>query len=294
MGIGEICALLSAVAWASSVILYTSLGDKMPAFELNFLKNSIGLVFLVITALAVEGINWPDMQSQEWLIVIVSGILGLSVADTLYIKALGLIGAGRTAVVSTLYAPFVILLSLAYLGETLSAWQFIGLLFIACGIMLVIFDRKLRPVESKNLLKGIAVGASATFLTAFSVVAIKPILEKQDFFWFTSVRMAIGVLGMIAFLALTGKIARTVSEFQKPHRWSAILISGFTGAYLTIMLWLAGFKYADAITASILNEMSTIFIVLLAWLFLKEAMSLKKILALIISVGGVLLVVLSE
>lgn len=291
MGIGEICALLSAVAWALSVILYTRLGDKMPAFELNLAKNTTGLVFLFLSALVVEGLSWPNLSLQEWLIVTLSALLGLSLADTLYIKALSLIGAGRTAIVATLYSPFVILLSFIYLEERLSLWQLVGLLLIGSGILLIVFDRKLRPVKTKHLYKGIITGIGAIFLTAFSVVIIKPILEQQDFFWFASVRMAIGVLGMIVFLVITGQLAKTIVEYKRPHHWLAIFISGFTGAYLALGLWLAGFKYTDATTASILNEMSSIFIVLLAWLFLKEPMSYKKTLALIFSVTGVLFVV---
>ncbi len=291
MGIGEICALLSAVAWALSVILYTRLGDKMPAFELNLVKNSIGLVFLFLSALVFEGLSWPNLTTKEWLIVIVSGVLGLSVADTLYIKALSLIGAGRTAIVATLYSPFVIFLSFVYLDEKLTLWQLAGLLLIGTGILLIIFDRKLRHVETANLYKGIITGISAIFLTAFSVVIIKPILEQQEFFGFATVRMAIGVLGMVLFLVVTGKLAKTIDEYKQPHHWPAVCLSGFTGAYLALGLWLAGFKYTDATTASILNEMSSIFIVLLAWLFLKEPMSYKKTLALILSVTGVLLVV---
>jgi drug/metabolite transporter (DMT)-like permease len=264
----------------------------MPAFELNLVKNTIGLTFLFLSALIFEGWSWPSMTAREWLIVIVSGVLGLSVADTLYIKALSLIGAGRTAIVATLYSPFIILLSLFYLDESLSFWQLSGLLLIASGILLTIFDRKLRSVESGHLYKGIAYGIGGIFLTAFSVVIIKPILEQQDFFWFATVRIAIGVLGMILFSVITGKVAKSILEFKQPHNWLAIFISGFTGAYLSLGLWLAGFKYTDATTASILNETSTIFIVLLAWLFLKEAMSFKKAMAVALSVCGVLLIVL--
>ena len=55
-----------------------------------------------------------------------SGFLGIAVADTLYLRALNVMGASRTGIVSALYTPFVILLSAVFLDEMLSPWQWLG------------------------------------------------------------------------------------------------------------------------------------------------------------------------
>ncbi len=267
----------------------------MPAFELNLTKNTIGLICLTITALIVEGSAWLSFQWQDALLLIMSGVIGLALADTLYMKTLNILGAGKTAIVGTLYSPFIIFLSYIYLKEEITFLQFLGLLLIAGGIILISStrsDNTKQELSAKKIWQGIFIGISSSFLTAAAIVSIKPIIEEQPFFWSSSLRMFSGMFAMFIYLILTRRLSSTIAEFKRPHNWRAIFISGFIGAYITLTLWLAGFKYTTASVASILNETSTPFIVLLAWLILKESMDTKKAIALILAFIGVFLVVI--
>jgi drug/metabolite transporter (DMT)-like permease len=290
MFIGEICALLSAITWALSVILFTGLGQTMPAFGLNLIKNCIGFVCLSLTATLVEGWFLPSLDSSDWLVVILSGVIGLAVADTLYLKALGLIGAGRMGVIATLNSPFVILISILYLNESLSLWQLVGLLMVISAILLLISEKKLSNINKRALYKGIGVGICAVFLTALSLVIVKPVLESNDFFSLAAARMGVGILAMLLFLVLTGNVIKTIAQYKLFHDWATIITASFTGAYIALGLWLAGYKYAEATTASILTQTNSVFIVLLAIIFLDESITPKKLLAAAISFSGVLLV----
>ena len=59
-----------------------------------------------------------------------------------------------------------------------------------------------------------------------------------------------------------------------------------------ILLWLAGYKLIPASVAAILNETSTSFIVLLAWLVLGESINQRKLMGLLLTVAGVMLMLL--
>lgn len=52
-------------------------------------------------------------------------------------------------------------------------------------------------------------------------------------------------------------------------------------------MWLAGFKYTDASVASILNETSSIFILVLAAVFLREPLRRRSLLGVGLTFGGV-------
>ena len=73
------------------------------------------------------------------------------------------------------------------------------------------------------------------------------------------------------------------------HRWGVILMASVAGTYLAMLFWLGGFKYADASVASVLNETFNVMIVLLAWLFLGEALSRRKITGAILTFCGVVI-----
>jgi len=127
------------------------------------------------------------------------------------------------------------------------------------------------------------------FLTAAGVVAMKPILENDGFFWMVGLRMLAGVLGMLIFLLIKGRFKSTLIEVRDGnHRWKFIVFASIAGSYLSLLFWLGGFKYADASVASVLNETANIFIVLMAWLFLRESLSKQKIVGVVLTFSGVL------
>ncbi|MEE4246294.1 MAG: DMT family transporter [Kangiellaceae bacterium] len=291
MAIGEIFALSSAMVWAVAVIMYTRIGDTMPALELNLVKNSIGFLLLALTAITFESHQLPTMSMTDWTIVIISGVIGIAIADTFYMKALNTIGAGSTGVVAALYSPFVIILSMLYLGERLSIGQWFGLISVLTGVVFISLDKPSKKLTNKLLWAGISYGVLAVFLTAFGVVAVKPILEQQPFFWSSTTRLAAGVISMLIYLVLAGRWHKTRIELTKPHHWRSIIIASVLGAYLAMTLWLAGYKYADASIAAVLNETTSIFIVLLAWLILKEPLTKLKVTGTLCAIAGVIMII---
>ena len=69
--------------------------------------------------------------------------------------------------------------------------------------------------------------------------------------------------------------------------------SAIMGTYLSVIFWLAGYKYTLAGRAAIYNQLSTIFIIVLARIFLKESFTFKKIIGLIFAIIGAILVTIA-
>lgn len=290
MGLGEILALICALMWASAVILYKSAGDSLRANTLNLIKNSFALCLLIPTALIVEGFAFPSLNLQQWLIVAVSGYIGIAVADTFFLQALRNLGAGRTAIIASLYSPFVVILSVLFLGERLAVWQWLGFALVLLGILVVVYQRHYSEVDRKQLIKGFLFAASSVFFTASSIVVMKPVLVNDGFFWLVTLRMLAGLAGMLIYLVLRGQVRQTVSEVvEGQHRWKQIIAGSLFGSYLALLFWVGGFKYADASVASVLNETANIFIVMMAWLFLKEAFTIRKLIGILMTFFGVVI-----
>lgn len=152
------------------------------------------------------------------------------------------------------------------------------------------YRRHYLAIEKSLLLKGIAYAAASVFVTAASVVAIKPILANDGFFWMVSLRMIAGIVGMVIYLTIRQQLVSVLDDLlYKKHKWLTIFSASIFGTYLAILFWLAGFKYADATVASVLNETSNVMIVLFAWIFLKEALTISKIVGAIFTFVGVLI-----
>ena len=132
-GLGQLAALSSAIVWAVAVILLRRSGESLPAFELNLFKNCLGFLLIIPTLIWVHGLEPPGYTTAEIGTALLSGFLGIAVADTWYLRALNLIGASRTGIVASLFSPFVILLSVTFLGEALRGWQLPGFGLVMTG-----------------------------------------------------------------------------------------------------------------------------------------------------------------
>ncbi|HEY0975690.1 MAG TPA: DMT family transporter [Solimonas sp.] len=290
-GPGELYSLGCAMVWALAVILYRKSGESLPPFALNLVKNAAILPLFLLTIRVVQGWQWPMMPLSHWLLIGVSGLLGIAIADTLYFRALNMIGPGRIAAAQTLYSPFVILLSLAFLGERLSLGQFVGIALVLGGIALVTYARSGAPVEARRLLIGAAWGVLAVFLMAVGVVLAKPMLEQHDFLWVVALRIAGGLLGMLAIAAVRRQFGALRQLYAGVRHWGVIAAAGFTGSYVSMMLWLAGYKYTQASIAAVLNELAAVFILLLTVFVLRERVAPRQWLGTLLAVAGVVVVV---
>jgi len=286
-GWGEFFALASALCWALAIILFRRAGDALPPFELNLFKNLLGFSLMVPTLAIVEGFQLGAFTPQEIGIALVSGFLGIALADTWYLRALSLMGASRTGIVASLLSPFVILLSVLFLGESLRGWQLAGFGLVMGGILLVTWRQNRREVDAAHLGKGVFYGVGAVFLMAVGIVMVKEILETRPFMWTTELRLVGGIAGMLIYMVLRGRVSEVRQQFAKPLPWRLIIPGSVLGAYVSMMMWLAGYKLIPASEASILNETANAWIVLLAWLMLGESIGPKKVIGILLTSAGV-------
>lgn len=289
---GEFFALSSALVWALAVILFRRSGETLPAFELNLFKNFFGLVLLIPTILLVDGLKLPDFTLTELLLLFLSGLLGIAVADTWYLKALNMMGAGRTGIVSSLFSPFVILLSAIFLGERLVSWQWLGFVLVMSGVLLVTWRSNRSVVDTAEVKRGVIYGVGAVFMMAAGVVMVKEILETRSFLWTVELRMIGGGGGMLVYMLVSSKWQNVKQNFSQPQPWGTMILASFLGAYFALILWLAGYKLIDASVASVLNETNVAFIVFLAWLMLGEQINPRKLAGLGLTLGGVIIMML--
>jgi drug/metabolite transporter (DMT)-like permease len=292
MGWGETFALSSALTWALAVILLRRSGETLPAFELNLFKNCFGIVLFIPTILLVNGIALPYYTVAELWLVFLSGVLGIALADTWYLKALNVMGASRTGIVSSLFSPFVILLSAIFLDERMVPWQWLGFMLVMAGVLLVTWRAHRSEVDVEDVKKGVMFATGAVFMMAVGVVMVKEILETRSFLWTVELRLVGGAVGMFLFVLARHRWKSVRDNFKLQQPWGMIMLASFLGSYFALILWLAGYKLIDASVASVLNETNVVFIVLLAWLMLGEHINRRRLVGMGLTIAGVTIMVL--
>ena len=292
--IGITASIAAAFFWAVAIILFKKSGDTISPIALNLYKCLVTLLLLIPTLMIFEIEMFPRQPGYTWFLFAVSGIMGITLADTFFFMALTRIGAGMTAVVDCLYLPSVLLLSFVFLDETLGLRGMFGAMLVITAIVIASFRFKnSRPVALPGrgqLFTGILFGVLAIFLIAGSIVMIKDLLGKTDVLWASFVRTLFGTAGLFIGTSLAKNRKKLIVELLPSRAWLTALPASVIGNYLAMLAWLVGMKYALVSVAAILNQLSTIFIFLLSALFLKEPVTVPRIIATLLAVSGALLV----
>jgi len=327
MGRGEILALLCAVVWAAAVVMFKRVGERVPAFQLNLFKNTLGTFAFLLTILLVMllgaggGENgdgrwlaefglapaWGPLTWREFGLLCLSGVVGITVADTMLLHALQLLGAGRMAVVDCLYTPSMILCAVLMLGDRPTPGQLAGAGLVVFGVLVVGFRPGGGPGK-RGVRLGIAFGAGSMLLMAFALVLIKPLLKTMPLLQLTWLRLAASVVAALLFLVATGRLRdcgwllgrqpwkeageASLAHPPGPMPWGWLIIGSWLGAYVGMGLWIAGFKFAGVTSVAVLNQTSVFFILILATIFLKEPLTRRKVIGICFGGAGVLLATL--
>lgn len=279
-------ALGSAAAWAVGVILARQLGAHLPPLTLNLLKNGLVLCVLAPVALLLHAGAWPSMPTRDLLVVLASGVIGIALADTLYFRALNELGAGRMGVIGNLYSPLVLLLGFVFLDERLGGMQWLGFALVAAGVWQVSRRSREPPAQPRHTLRGIAMGLLAIALMAVAIVMVKRTLETQPLLWVTVLRLGGAVAGLL-FLALLPSMRQRMRFVPANVAWHRLVLAALVGQGLSMVLWLGGYKFTTASVAAILNESASVFLVVLAALWLREPLGRRAFVGVLLTFSGI-------
>ncbi len=288
--IGEILSVTAAILWAFAIVLFKRSGETVHPVALNTFKDVLAVILYVPT-LAIAGVSLiQNYPASDYMLLLVSGVIGIAVGDTLLFKSLNTIGAGASALVSCLYSPFIIGLSFFWIGERLTWLQLVGVVLILSAVLETTRtgDREISGVR-RNLF-GVAWGILAVAAMAVGVVMIKPLLDEAPVLWVLQIRLIGGVAALLLFLAINPARGRILSTLLIRKSRGYTFVSSMIGGYVAMLIWLGGIKFTKASIAAALNQTNTIFVLVFAALILRERITVGRIIAILLAVAGALLV----
>ena len=290
--LGKLFALASALLWSFAVILFRISGRTVHPLGLNLVKSLVSCLFLLPTLWLLHQPVVPLLPLESYGLFLLSGIIGIGISDTLLFESLNRLGASLSAIVNCSYSPFVIMLASLFLFEKMTLWQLAGVAFIISAVVMISHKNSLDHIPRKDLAFGILLGLLAMFSMAVSIVLMKPILTGSSILWATLVRTVGGLAFLFPVIQFHSKRRQIYQSVFSTKKWKPMLSGSFLGGYASLIAWMAGMKYASASEASVLNQMNSVFVFVLGVIILKEPATRKKIIALGIAFGGVLLVLL--
>jgi drug/metabolite transporter (DMT)-like permease len=293
--LGEAASILCALVWAVSVLLWRRSGRSYSPVAQNLYKGGLALLLYAPTLLLLGTPVFPAGQTAvDWGTLLASGAIGIGIADSLFFASLNRLGAGRSAIVNCCYSPFVVLFARLYLDEPIRLTLAASLALMTASLLLVAREAPraaAAPTEPapppRAVAIGVTLGVASMLLMAIAIVLAKPVLDRSEILWATVVRVAGGELLLLLQTAPSRRHRAAVLQALRPGRHHLLLApAGFLGSYLGMLFWIAGMKLTPVGIAGVLNQTSTLFVPLLAAIFLGEPLTPRKSVALLLGFAG--------
>ncbi len=294
--IGQINALLAAFTWAFALIFFKLTEGHYHPLAMNLFKNILGVLLLLVT-IPLFGETWAELREhpvEEAYILLISGFLGIALADTVFFYSLNMIGVSLFAIVDCTYSPIVLLVSWMMISETLALPHYVGGALILSAVFISTRHPPPAGRTRRQIVVGMLLGVFSISLMAVGIVMAKPVLAVANYplMWAVAIRMSAGTVSLAAMILASPKRREMLQVFRPSKLWWYLIPGSFLGAYLSMIFWVAGFKYTGASVAAVLNQTSMIFAIILAVLILKEKMTGRKLAAVLLAAAGVVTITL--
>ncbi len=285
LGSTDLFMLLAVLIWAINFsFIKIALREFSP---LGF--NGIRLVFaslmlLFILFVSKEGLFLP--KSYFWRLFLL-GIIGNTIFQLLFIHGLNWTTASNTSIVMAMTPVFVALLSSLVKQERIH-WAAWGGIFISLiGFYFVITKQAGTFQYSWQSMRGDLMIFAGNLCWAIYTVYSRPLLEKISPLKLTTITMAIGAVFFLPFCM--GDIFRLRPAEISFQAWASLLYSALFALVLSYVIWYASVKRVGNSKTAIFGNITPIFTVLFAYIFLAERLTLFQIGGALIIFAGVYL-----
>ena len=173
--------------------------------------------------------------------------------------------------------------------EVISVFAYFGGVLVISGVIVGTMESPENRTP-RDIYIGAFYGFLAHFFTAYSVLLLRPVLESHPVVPIALVRFTTGIIFSAAAIIYLNGYSELRETMAKGFGHVYLLAGSFLGTFLSVIFWLSGYKYTLAGRAAIYNQLSTIFIIILAAIFLKEVMTTKKWAAVSLALGGAFIV----
>lgn len=304
---GELISIGVAVSWTLTALCFEFAGRRIGALQLNLLRLLLSLVMLGGTLYWFRGFVVPfEAGGEAWFWLAISGLVGYVFGDYCLFNSYLVIGSRFGQLFMTLAPPAAALAGWLILGERMAWSALLGMAVTLFGIALSVFSRGgsgESRIQLKLPLRGVLLGVGAGLGQGVGLVFSKlgmehyvANLDPGDVvarsmvpFAATEIRAIFGVIGFSLLLWMTGKLKSLPEVIKDRPAMGVLTIGTLFGPFLGVSFSLMAVQYTSTGVASTLMALTPIFILLPAYLFMRQRITWMELLGAVISVGGVAL-----
>ncbi len=237
MLIGIFSAFGATLAWTYACSIWRKETNIYKPIEINFLKNIIAFIIFSPVILFLE----YSTDYKYFLILICSGMIGIGLGDTFYLKSLNLIGTRKTLSIEALSPLIAAIAGNLFLDENLNLNAWIGIVIVTGALVKIIkkksylLDKDSNLILNDNSLDKYIYSFLSVFCAVIAALLSRFVFLESDLapIFTTEVRL----FGSIIFLCLITKMKLRlfISNFERKEK-NQFIVSVIMGTNIGILL----------------------------------------------------------
>lgn len=326
--LGPLCALCSSVTWAYGSAVYAREARRTGAVAVNFARSVIVLPLFVIGAILLHGraeLLALSPRQLGWLGL--SSICSYGLGDLVFYLAAMRLGTPTALAIGSVYPVWATLAGALTLGEHIGPLRLAGTALCIAGVVWLVLlqaeepaapgplsptdDPVLQPeppvrtdpaaaAPARLRTSGVVLAVLTSILWAGNTYSIRRGSVGLPLFAVNSVRYALALLILGASIAWqrlrAARVGRPPADdsarlLTSPRHLRAFMLPAVTEAFVGSSLFVFGLAHSPLSIAAPLSSLAPLFAVPVGVLMGTERLHLRRIAAILLTVGGVVLLV---
>ncbi len=289
--LGEITGILTAICWTISALTFSVATRRAGSLTVNLFRLLFAMVMYMAWSKVFRGLWLPtDATPDAWKWLSVSGLIGFVLGDFFLFSSYSYQSAKVSMLIMSLAPPIATLFGVIVLHESFTLLNFLGMILVLSGIVLVILKRE--EVDDKIThrfnypIKGLLLALGGAAGQGIGAVFSKLGMGSYDPFASSQIRTVTGIIGFVLIISLTKNWRSVKSSIIHQKALKPLLVGSFFGPFLGVSLSLLAFQHTKVGVASTLIATVPVFILIPSVLFLGEKLNWKEIVGAFLAVGG--------
>ncbi|MBL0715626.1 MAG: DMT family transporter [Desulfosarcina sp.] len=282
---GYFFAIAATAIWSGNFIIARGLNESISPISLAFWRWVVAVIVFLPFALKPLIAEW-DVLKEHIPYLSITALLGITIFNTLIYLAGHTTTAINLSLISITFPVFIVILSRIFFRESITVNKGLGILIVATGVVLLITKGTPSRLLNVSFARGDIWMLVAALTFAIYSILLKRKPEMLSIWAFQLSTFILGLIFLFPFFILEYLTVPPV-EFD-PQTVFSILYVGIFASLSAFVLWNKAILTVGPSKAGMIYYTLPLFSGFLAYLFLKENISIIHFYSALLIVSGIL------
>ncbi|NQY92795.1 MAG: DMT family transporter [Campylobacteraceae bacterium] len=284
---GYFFALAATALWSGNFILARGLSESIPPISLAYYRWVVAIVFLLPFCIKPM-LAQRDLIKKNILMLSLISILGVTVFNTFIYFAGQTTTAINLSLIAITFPIFILIFSRIFLKEKISKNKSFGVVFVLCGVLLLISKGELDVILNISFVEGDLWMFIAAIVFAIYSILLRYKPKGLNIWAFQLISFILGLIFLTPFYLWELQTTSMIVQINE-DLLLGIFYVGIFASLFAYVLWNKSIHIIGAPKAGMIYYTIPIFSGALAYVFLNEQITMNHLYSVILIFTGIVL-----